>query len=80
MFRAATTGPTYVRGGQSASRVGLIVALSLPLVLAACGGGSPGPVIGPSPPAQTFGPIDPALVGGWSGSLDGSFDFTCTKE
>jgi hypothetical protein len=81
MFRAATTGPACVRGGQSAGRVGLIVVLSLPLVLAACGGGSPGSVTGPTPPAQTFGPIDPVLVGNWSGTLDGSFgpgSFTMT--
>ena len=41
--------------------------------MAACGGGSPGSVTGPTPPVSTFGPIDPALVGNWSGTLEGSF-------
>jgi hypothetical protein len=54
----------------------LIVALFLSVVpLARCGGTSRGattnPPTAPTPPS--LGPIDPAFVGTWSGTLDGSF-------
>ena len=59
--------------GQAPRRLDLIVVLSLLACLLAACGGSPGTVTSPSPAASTFGPVDPALIGGWSGSLEGSF-------
>lgn len=49
-----------------------LAALCVLVFLPACGGAGRG-VTGPSPPAANFGPVDPALVGDWNGTLDGSF-------
>jgi hypothetical protein len=69
-------GATHIRTDADRSPRGaaLLVTLSLSLiVMAACGGDSTGSLTGPSPPASTFGPADPALLGNWSGTVDGSF-------
>ena len=50
----------------------VIAALSFPLMLLACGGSGRG-ATSPGPTAPSFGPVDPTLVGNWSGSVDGSF-------
>ena len=51
-----------------------LVVVAFAAVLAACGGGgSPAAPTAPSPPAVSHGPVDPALVGFWRGTVDGSF-------
>ena len=42
------------------------------LLQVACGGGSSSPAA-PSPPPPSLGVKDPALVGMWTGTVDGSF-------
>ena len=68
---------TRIAGAQGEScpgtRLLVGVALSLPVILLLACSGSPGPIMGPSPTAPTIGPVDPALVGNWSGTVDGSF-------
>jgi hypothetical protein len=71
-----TTKEQFTQGNHMSPaprKIVVIVALSLPVILLAACGGSHAPVTGPSPTAPAFGPIDPALVGNWSGSVDGSF-------
>ena len=56
-----------------------VAGVCLILLQAACGGGAGGPAApSQAPPAAgqgpiSLGPIDPALVGTWKGTLDGSF-------
>lgn len=52
--------------------MGVAVLLLLVIVLAACGS-TTGPVTSPSPTTPSLGAIDSALVGRWSGTVDGSF-------
>jgi hypothetical protein len=55
-------------------RAARIVVIALATMLEACGGrSSPSTPTAPSPPAASRGPVDPALVGTWSGTVDGSF-------
>jgi hypothetical protein len=63
--------------------VTLVVVIASAAMLAACGGNTPtAPTASPPPPASQ-GLVDPALVGTWSGTVDGSFGpgtFTMTLD
>lgn len=51
-----------------------VVVIAVATTLAACGGnGSPTAPTTANPPPASPGPADPALVGTWSGTVDGSF-------
>ena len=47
--------------------------LCLILLPAACGGGGGGAPAAPSQESASLGTVDPALVGVWSGALEGTF-------
>jgi hypothetical protein len=50
-----------------------LAVVTLAGLLVACGGGSPATPTAPSQPAPSNGVVDPALVGDWTGTVDGSF-------